>query len=135
MVNQLGGKVVVVTGGATGIGKAAALELASKGAKIVIAGRNLERGQAAAKMITDLGGEAIFVQTDVRRESEVRALVQQTLSVFGGIDYLLNNAGVEGVLGPITDCSEAACDEVFNTNIKGVFTRPCVWRGIVCPVL
>jgi len=58
---------------------------------------------------------------DVRREPEVRALFQQTISTFGGIDYLLNNAGVEGVLGPITECPEAACNEVLNTNIKGVF--------------
>ena len=121
MVRQLEGKVVVVTGGATGIGKAAALELASKGAKVVIAGRNAERGEAVVEMITDAGGDAVFVQTDVRREPEVRALFQRTLSTFGGVDCLFNNAGVEGVLGPITECPEAACDEVLNTNIKGAF--------------
>jgi NAD(P)-dependent dehydrogenase (short-subunit alcohol dehydrogenase family) len=118
---QLEGKVVVVTGGSTGIGKAAALELGSKGAKIVIAGRNVERGEAVVDMITDTGGEAIFIQTDVQREPEIRALFQRVVNTFGGIDCLFNNAGVEGVLGPITECHEAACDEVLNTNIKGVF--------------
>jgi NAD(P)-dependent dehydrogenase (short-subunit alcohol dehydrogenase family) len=71
--------------------------------------------------ITDAGGEAIFIQTDVQSEPEIRSLFQRSVNTFGGIDYLFNNAGVEGVLAPITECPESACDEVLNTNIKGVF--------------
>ncbi|MGB3905348.1 MAG: glucose 1-dehydrogenase [Anaerolineae bacterium] len=127
-MQQLDGKVVVVTGGSSGIGKATALELASKGAKVVIAGRNSERGDSAARMITSAGGEAIFVQTNVRYESEVVALFERAVSTFGSLYGLFNNAGIEGALGSIIECPEAVCEDVLSINIKGVFL--CIKHAI-----
>ena len=127
-MQQLDGKVVVVTGGSSGIGKVTALELASRAAKVVIAGRNSARGDSAARMITDAGGEAIFVQADVRHESQVAALFERAISTFGSLDGLFNNAGIEGVLGPITESPEAVCEDVLSINIKGVFL--CIKHAI-----
>jgi NAD(P)-dependent dehydrogenase (short-subunit alcohol dehydrogenase family) len=120
-MEQLKDKVVVVTGGYGGIGRATALKLAANGAKVVIAGRNPLRGEPVVKIITDAGGDAVFVQTDVRHEPEVSALFEQAVSTFGGLDGLFNNAGIEGVLGPVTECPEDARDDVLDVNVKGVF--------------
>jgi NAD(P)-dependent dehydrogenase (short-subunit alcohol dehydrogenase family) len=113
-------KVAVITGGTSGIGKATSKVLARKGTKVVLAGRNIERGDSAVRTITEFGGEAIFVRTDVSRETEVRLLFEEALTVFGRLDYLFNNAGIEGVLGPITECPEKVCDDVLSINTKGV---------------
>ena len=115
-------KVAVITGGTSGIGKAVSEELARKGTKVVLAGRNIERGDSVVRTITDVGGEARFVKMDVRSETEVRLLFEEALTTFGRLDYLFNNAGIEsGVVGPITECPEKVCDDVLSTNTKGVF--------------
>ncbi len=121
-------RVAVITGGTSGIGKAASRELVRKGTKVVLAGRNIERGDSAVRTITDAGGEAIFVKTDVSRETEVRLLFEQALTTFGRLDYLFNNAGIEGVLGPITECPEKVCDDVLSINTKGVIL--CIKHAI-----
>jgi NAD(P)-dependent dehydrogenase (short-subunit alcohol dehydrogenase family) len=128
MIEQLEGRVVVVTGGSGGIGRATALKLAANGAKVVIAGRNTERGDSAVKMITDAGGDAIFVQTDVRYEAKVGALFERAITTFGSLDGLFNNAGIEGTLGSITECPEAVCEDVLSINVKGVFL--CIKHAI-----
>ena len=94
MNTSLKGKVALVTGGTSGIGEAAALALAREGAKVVVAGRRESEGQAVVDAIQKAGGEAFFVKTDVSRETDVKALVDQTMAKFGRLDFAFNNAGV-----------------------------------------
>jgi len=95
--------VILITGGLTGIGRATALAFAKKGAKLVVAGRRDEAGKALVKELRALGSEAEFIKADVRKEDDVRALVDQTVARFGRLDVAVNNAGTEGQVGPITD--------------------------------
>src|SRR5216117_1141494 len=107
MSNSLNGslkdKVALITGGTSGIGEAAALQLAKAGAKVVVAGRRENEGQAVVKAIEKTGGKALFVKTDVSREGDVKALVGKTLATFGRLDFAVNNAGVEGTAGLSTE--------------------------------
>src|SRR4051812_44097505 len=96
------GKVAIVTGATSGIGKATALAFAQEGAKVAIAGRREEEGAAVVREIEQAGGEALFVRTDVSREAEVAALVAQTVDRFGRLDFAFNNAGVLLDAGPVT---------------------------------
>ena len=86
--------VVLITGGLTGIGRAAAIAFAKKGATVVVAGRRDEAGKALAKELRSFGSEAEFINTDVRNEDDVRTLVDQTVARFGRLDVAVNNAGV-----------------------------------------
>ena len=88
--------VVLITGALTGIGRATALAFATKGARLVVSGRRDEAGNALVKELRALGAEAEFVRADVRREDEVRSLVDQTVKRFGRLDVAVNNAGTEG---------------------------------------
>eukprot|EP00667_Euglena_gracilis_P020943 EG_transcript_22768 len=93
--HALGGKVAVITGGTSGIGAAAARQLAQRRCKVVVAGRSAERGRAVVDRLVGEGGEAVFVPTDVSREDSVRALMEEAVARYGTIDLLFNNAGVE----------------------------------------
>lgn len=117
------GKVALVTGGATGIGKAAALAFAKEGAKVVVAGRTEVTGTEAVREIEKAGGQAIFVRTDVAHAADVRNMVDATVKTFGRLDYAFNNAGVEGteVMTDLADQSEENYDAIFNANVRGVF--------------
>jgi NAD(P)-dependent dehydrogenase (short-subunit alcohol dehydrogenase family) len=88
--------VVLITGGLSGIGRAAALAFAKKGANVVVAGRRDEAGNALVKELRSLGSEAEFVNADVRKDDDVRALVDKTVARFGRLDVAVNNAGTEG---------------------------------------
>src|SRR3989442_15731726 len=99
---SLKNKVALVTGATSGIGEAAALQLAKAGAKVVVAGRRESEGQAVGKSIDKAGGQALFVKTDVSREADGKALIDKTLTTFGRLDFAFNNAGVEGTAGPTT---------------------------------
>src|SRR6266481_5682795 len=114
-------KVVVVTGGTSGIGKAAALALARAGAKVVVSGRRENEGQAVVKEIENSGDKAVFVRTDVSREPEVKALVGKTVATFGRLDFAFNNAGIEGTGGVTTDQqTEENYRRTFDINVLGV---------------
>ena len=127
MAADIKGKVALVTGGATGMGRAAALEFASLGAKVaVVTGSNVAGGQETVRMIEERGGEAMFVQCNVTKETDVAAMVAAVVEKWGRIDCAFNNAGVgpDGVripYGPLTELSEEIWDEVMNVNLKGVF--------------
>src|ERR1700678_2849780 len=95
--------VVLITGGLTGIGRAAAVAFARKGAKVVVAGRRDEVGKELIKELRSLGSEAEFINADVRKEDDVRAMVDKTVALFGRLDVAVNNAGTEGQVGPIPD--------------------------------
>src|SRR5438874_12212042 len=118
MNTSLKDKVALVTGGTSGIGEAAALQLAKTGAKVVVAGRRESEGQAVVKAIEKAGGQALFVKTDVSREADVKALVDKTVVTFGGLDLAFNNAGVEGIAGVMTDKqTEENYGRTFDINV------------------
>jgi NAD(P)-dependent dehydrogenase (short-subunit alcohol dehydrogenase family) len=112
--------VVLITGGLTGIGRAAAVAFAKKGAIVVVAGRRDEAGKQLVDELRSLGAEAEFINTDVRQEDDVRNMVDQTLARFGRLDVAVNNAGTEGTPGPITDQTAESFAATFETNVLGV---------------
>src|ERR1700751_4830216 len=112
--------VVLITGGLTGIGRAAAVAFARKGAKVVVAGRRDEVGKALVKELRTLGSEAEFINADVRKEDDVRAMVDKTIARFGRLDIAVNNAATEGQVGPITDQTAESYAATFDTNVLGV---------------
>ncbi len=115
------GKVALITGGGGGIGRAAALGFAERGAKVVVVDHKADDGENTAGLVRQRGGEARFVRADVSRSADVRAYVQATLDAYGAIDCFFNNAGIEGTVAPIYDYDEAVFDQVIGVNLKGVF--------------
>src|ERR1700733_781520 len=113
-------QVVLITGGLTGIGRAAAVAFAKKGAKVVIAGRRDEAGKALVMELRSLGSEAEFINTDVRKEEDIRNAVDKTVARFGRLDVAVNNAATEGQVGPITDQTAESYAATFDTNVLGV---------------
>ena len=111
--------VVLITGALTGIGRATALAFASEGASLVVSGRRDEAGNALAVELRALGAQAEYFRADVRREAEVRTLVEQAVERFGRLDVAVNNAGTEGQLGPLTDQSVDNYASTFDTNVLG----------------
>src|SRR4051812_39804928 len=105
MTKQCEGKVVLVTGGNSGIGKATAMRFAQEGARVVIAARRVDEGVQTVEEIGKLGGEAIFIKTDVAQAADVQAMVDKTVASYGRLDYAFNNAGVGhgGLLHEITE--------------------------------
>jgi NAD(P)-dependent dehydrogenase (short-subunit alcohol dehydrogenase family) len=101
--NVMTNPVVLITGALTGIGRAAAIIFAQEGAHIVVSGRRDKQGQELAAELQGLGAEAIFVRTDVRKDEDVRNLVDQTVKRFGRLDIAVNNAGTEGLRGLVTE--------------------------------
>jgi NAD(P)-dependent dehydrogenase (short-subunit alcohol dehydrogenase family) len=118
--SDMNGQVVLITGALSGIGRAAAVAFAKKGAKVVVAGRRDEAGERLAKELRSLGSEAEFINADVRKEDNVRALVDKTVARFGRVDVAVNNAGTEGQVGPITDQTAERYAATFDTNVLGV---------------
>ena len=113
-------QVVLITGALTGIGRAAAFAFAKQGAKLVVSGRREEAGKALVEELRSFGAEAEFVNADVRKEDEVRALVDKTVARFGRLDAAVNNAATEGALGPITEQTAESFAATFETNVLGV---------------
>jgi NAD(P)-dependent dehydrogenase (short-subunit alcohol dehydrogenase family) len=112
--------VILITGALTGIGRATAVAFAKKGAKVVVAGRRDEAGKALVNELRSFGSEAEFINVDVRKEDEVRALVDKTVARFGRLDVAVNNAATEGQVGPITDQTAESYAATFETNVLGV---------------
>jgi len=113
-------KVAIVTGGATGIGRATSLLFARHGARVVIGDVNPE-GAKTAEVIGRNGGEALFVKTDVRQAEQVQNLVATTVKKYGALHYAFNNAGILPVAAPLAELEEASFDEVIGVDLKGVF--------------
>ena len=113
-------RVVLITGALTGIGRAAAVAFARKGAKVVVSGRRNEAGRALAEELRLLGSEAEFINADVRKEDDVRNMVDKTIARFGRLDVAVNNAGTEGERGLITVQTAESFAATFDTNVLGV---------------
>src|SRR2546427_11614883 len=101
LMNQVAGRVVLITGGNAGIGRAAAIEFAKQGARVVVSGRREREGQEVVAGIKASGGEAIFLRADVSKERDVKATIERTLATFGRLDCAFNNAGIEQALTPL----------------------------------
>jgi NAD(P)-dependent dehydrogenase (short-subunit alcohol dehydrogenase family) len=120
-MNTFAGKVALVTGGSSGIGRATAIKFGERGARVVVAARRENESRETMEMIRKAGGEAIFVQTDVRIASQVENMVQQTVKKYGRLDIAFNNAGVGGIMARLVRTTEELFDEVVDTNFKGVW--------------
>jgi NAD(P)-dependent dehydrogenase (short-subunit alcohol dehydrogenase family) len=118
---DFGGKVALVTGGAAGIGRAASLAFARKGARVVVVDREPAAGEETARLAREAGGDARFIQADVTKSGDVQRYVQAALDACGAIDCFFNNAGIEGEIRPTAEYDEAVFDAVIAVNLKGVF--------------
>jgi NAD(P)-dependent dehydrogenase (short-subunit alcohol dehydrogenase family) len=114
------GKIVLITGAGNGIGRAAAIGFATRGAKVVIVDRDKDAGEATAGIVRQQGGGAQFVAADVTRSADVQDYVKATLDAYGAIDFF-NNAGIEGSVAPTAEYDEDIFDRVIAVNVKGVF--------------
>jgi NAD(P)-dependent dehydrogenase (short-subunit alcohol dehydrogenase family) len=121
MADNFIGKVALVTGGASGIGRATSFAFADKGAAVVVSDVDVEGGEETVAIIKKEGGDALFVYADVSKGIDMEALVDRTLEFYGRLDYAVNNAGIEGVLAPTVDYPEATFDRVIAVNLKGVW--------------
>ena len=120
-MGRLNNKVAVVTGAASGMGRATAIRFAGEGAAIVIADLNEEGGQAAARECRENGGNAVFQKTDVASEDGVKAAIDRAVSEFGRLDITFNNAGLAGALGPIENTTVENWDRTFAVLLRSVF--------------
>jgi NAD(P)-dependent dehydrogenase (short-subunit alcohol dehydrogenase family) len=118
---DLAGKVALITGGSSGIGRDTAVLFARHGAKVVVTGRRAEEGNETAKLARGAGGEALFLQGDVSKNADVQMFVEKTVEKFGRLDVAFNNAGIEGKWMPIVELPEAIFDQVTAINVKGVW--------------
>ncbi|MDX5480764.1 MAG: SDR family oxidoreductase [Hymenobacteraceae bacterium] len=119
MERQFQDKVALVTGGSFGIGRATAVLFAQHGAKVAVV--DWKEDEETVNSIRSAGGEAIFIRCDVSKPSEVKAMVDQTVSTFGRLDYAFNNAGIEGESAPTHEVTEENWDRVIGINLKGVW--------------
>jgi NAD(P)-dependent dehydrogenase (short-subunit alcohol dehydrogenase family) len=120
MADRLKDKVAAITGGANGLGKATAQLFAREGAKVVVADLAAELGEAVAEGIRSEGGQAVFIRTDVTRESDAQRMVKTSVSDFGRLDILLCNPGIQ-IEKTVPETTEEEWDRVFNVNLKGAF--------------
>ncbi|MBT4907970.1 MAG: glucose 1-dehydrogenase [Rhodospirillaceae bacterium] len=118
---RLEGKTAIVTGSGSGFGEGIALTLAREGAAVIVNDVNTDGGNRVASEITDGGGRAIFVDADVTSADDVQAMVDQAVEAFGGLDILINNAGVSHKRKAMLDVTEAELDRILAVNVKGLF--------------
>jgi NAD(P)-dependent dehydrogenase (short-subunit alcohol dehydrogenase family) len=121
MDSSFEGKVVLITGGTAGIGRATAVAFAEERANVVVAGRRDAEGADSVALVEKAGGKGLFVRTDVTREEEIAALVERTIERFGRLDFAFNNAGIAGEAGAGIANTGEVFDRIINTNVRSVF--------------
>lgn len=121
MPTGLEGKIALVTGGTSGIGRDTAVLFAHAGAKVVVAGRREQEGNKTVESIRTAGSDGLFVKTDISKSSDVQELIRKTVEKFGRLDVAFNNAGIEGVWIPIVRQSEEDWDRTIAVNLKGTW--------------
>ena len=121
MTRSFEGKVALVTGAGSGIGRQSALAFAREGARVVVADVAPIGGDETVRLIEAEGGEATFVQADVSKPADVEALVRKTVATYGELDFAHNNAGIEGAQASTVDCTEDCWDRTIDVNLKGVW--------------
>jgi len=115
-------KVVLITGGSSGIGRETAVAFAQEGAKVVVAARRVKEGNEVVEMVKAVGGEAVFIQTDVSKTADVVAMVEHCITTYCRLDFAFNNAGIEGSAHVNTiDYDEQVWNQVIDINLKGVW--------------
>jgi NAD(P)-dependent dehydrogenase (short-subunit alcohol dehydrogenase family) len=120
-MNTFAGKVALVTGGSSGIGRATAIRFGEQGANVVVAARREKEGKETVEIVEKAGGEGMFIQTAVRLASQVENMVNQTMKRYGRLDIAFNNAGVGGIMARLIRTSEELFDKLVDTNFKGVW--------------
>jgi len=118
---DLNGRVVLITGASSGMGRAAALAFAEERARLLLAARRPEEGEVVARAIRAKGGQALFVAADVTREKDVQTVVDATVREYGRLDVAFNNAGTEGLAAPLIDPTNDNYELVMNTNVRSIF--------------
>ena len=121
MAGELGGKIALVTGAGSGIGRESALAFGASGAQVMVSDVVVESGEETVARIKAAGGEATFMRADVSERADVEALIRQTVETYGRLDCAHNNAGIEGDMAPTADCTEANWDRTIAINLKGVW--------------
>jgi NAD(P)-dependent dehydrogenase (short-subunit alcohol dehydrogenase family) len=121
MPELLTGRAVLVTGGTSGIGRAAAVALARAGARVAVAGRRAAEGEETVRSVAAAGGEAAFIQADVTRPEEVKAMVERAAGQWGRLDVAFNNAGITGEMASTADCSEENWERTIRVNLTAVW--------------
>ncbi len=121
MSGRLQGRVALVTGGSSGIGRATALAFAREGAKVAIGNRRIAEGEETVRMVQEAGGNAILVETDVTKASDVETLVNKTVEQYGRLDCAFNNAGTTGEMARTAECSEENWQRTIAVNLTGVW--------------
>ncbi|MDX1918538.1 MAG: SDR family oxidoreductase [Candidatus Caenarcaniphilales bacterium] len=121
MSKEFEGKVVLVTGGSSGIGRETAIAFGRQGAKVAVTSRREKEGLETVELIKAAGGEGLYLQSDVSQEEQIKEAVARVISYFGSLDCAFNNAGVEEEPGPYLDKTQSDFDRVFNINVKGVW--------------
>ena len=115
------GKVAIVTGGSSGIGRASAILFAREKAKVVVASRREAEGQETVQLVKEARSDGFFVKTDVAKEADVKAMVEKTIRAYGRLDYAFNNAGIEQIPTPLVEKTEETFDQIMEINVKGVW--------------
>src|SRR6202040_4092787 len=121
IMSEFQGKVALVTGGTSGIGRATAVAYAREGARVVVAGRRAAEGEETVRLLRAQGGEGFFVTTDVSKAVQVKELVDRTMQKYGRLDIAFNNAGIEQEPTPFLEQDEDTYDRVMDINVKGVW--------------
>lgn len=120
-MGKLEGKVSLITGAGSGIGRSTAILFAKEGSKVVVADYAVEGGKKTVDLIKKDGGEAIFVEADVSKSADVQKAIANTVDKYGKLDVLYNNAGIAGAMAPIAESTEENFDKVISINLRGVF--------------
>lgn len=120
-MSDMKGKVALVTGAGSGIGRATALLFARKGARVLVADIVPEGGMETVRLIQAAGGEAVFIKADVSNAEQVRGMIAGAVETYGRLDYAVNNAGLEAQPAPTADCAEADFDRTVAVNLRGTF--------------